>query len=375
MKPLHLEEKNLVVERKPFPHFVGFVPAVGDLKPEWEEAVNNEALWKLHEASFYTQRENALPVEEVPALSAFFSEDWLSRLRVLVENSLNCKLSEKIKINLLRLDGGNSINVHNDSPKCGYETHRVLIYLSNYRDEFKGGELVLFSSRDPQSIEAAYRPRAGMIFGFEASNNSFHAVMPVNVGSRLAVQYYFWHEGNDADIATLLQEVLSTSLKDWNTCESARQVYESLLTDEQLDLPHGDTRLIDHLVETSALLYGFGAQEDVYLAGLVHSVSGTKNFKAHGSLTRAVGHHNQYNQIKRLVELFRDIKDSRDLVQLVLNNSQLGEKVLEIWWANVLSSKIHITFSKQRYREEQEVFNNINCTLPKLRNFLEEIYC
>lgn len=374
MNTLTLGDCESQIQTDPFPHFVTFLPEVRASKSLFEKSLYIDGLWKLHEESFYSQWENSKPVASVDSLHVFCSEAWISEVRQYVEQALQCELCDEYKINLLRLEAGQSINIHNDSPLLGYETHRVLVYLTDLEDDFQGGELVLFRSRDSSSIATAYRPRAGLIFGFEASNTSFHGVMPVTKGSRLALQYYFWHRGNDPQVENILRSFLVKGIEMWEQLDVATFFYRRLCSQKTLQLAHGNNSLIEHLRETAALLHAFGSDESVCLAGLVHSVEGTKNFSANGSLDAILVGYAHSDEVVKMVRLFSNLKDDRDLLNVILTDQIYGDRLLQIWWANVLSSKCHIAFSKQRYREELRVYRNTRSSLVALNNLLDSIY-
>jgi hypothetical protein len=362
------------VSYDPFPHFVGFVTDLSLQKERLNKFFEDEFHWNLRVRSFYSQWENAIPIEKCELLSPFWSKEWLECIRDTVESRLKCNLAPPVKINLIRLTEGQSINIHNDSPKLGFETHRVLVYLADAGPDFSGGELVLFRENHPSCAAAAFHPKAGVVIGFEASNSSYHCVMPITSGNRYAIQYYFWASGNQPEIAEKLISTIQNALSSWNNYEPAKPIVKNLESQMNLDLAHGNSNLLNHLAETSALLFFHGADEPICIAGLVHSVGGTKNFAANGDLTQALSHRSDASEIISLVKCYADITDSEDLIRLMEEDPNKGERVLQIWWANVLSSKAHITFSKKRHDEERRVFLRTQVKLDSMRALLAEIY-
>ncbi len=369
-----LARAETVKIQAPFPHFVGMVPDLLENLNTLQQIQSEKQFWKLHEASFYSQWENSTAVESIPGLQQFCTPETLNFLMMLVERSFDCKLSNIFRVNLLRLEPGQRISVHNDSPQLGYETHRVLIYLSSSIGNFTGGELVLFSDQHGSTAQCAYKPQCGMIFGFEASNTSYHGVMPVLDGCRMAIQYYFWHQGNEPHITQRLNDISKKSIELFPFDNDSKKIQAALRMDNRLAVRHGRGTLVDHLIETSAILNYFGAPKETCLAGLVHSVEGTGNIVVHGSLHDILGGVVSAPEVISLVKNYQAISHGAELKRLLTDAPNIGIEVLRIWWANVISSKRNIAFSKNRHQEEIEVTRLGPTGLSDLDSFIMQIY-
>jgi hypothetical protein len=308
---------DVVTLDDPFPHFVGAVPNLDYLAGDIDRLTSNPSIWKRHDGAFFSQWENSTPVEALEPLCAFSGSEATSHLRAIVAESLDCVLSSTCRVNLLRMAAGQRIAIHNDSPKLGFETHRVLVYLRSGQRDFTGGELLLFSKPSLDGLVRAYNPNAGTIFGFEASNTSYHAVAPVQGGSRLAVQYYFWHEGNSPATATFLRSLIETALDRFPRSGQVWSIAEALRSDPKCAVPHGDRTLADHLIETAAVLHLLGASEQTCVAGLVHSVEGTANFYADGCLQAVLADYRYADEVITIVKAFAQIEHGEGLIRFL----------------------------------------------------------
>ncbi len=176
----------------PFPHACVKEAFDSTISLEILSWLENQAPWSLRIAEFYEQYEFGFADVELPeAIAKIFSHETLQILREKIESIFETKLSTQIDITAHKLITGQRIRIHNDFiPEK--ETHRVLIQLNRGWTEDNGGVLMLFSSKDTNSLHSIFIPEHNTSVIFEISPISFHAVSPINSGYRYTLVLSFY---------------------------------------------------------------------------------------------------------------------------------------------------------------------------------------
>lgn len=76
---------------------------------------------------------------------------------------------------------------HVDKVTYGTFAYTSLVYLSNYKEEFRGGRFIFLDSKQNITVE----PRFGRVSAFTSSSENVHMVEPVNHGTRFALTIPF----------------------------------------------------------------------------------------------------------------------------------------------------------------------------------------
>jgi Rps23 Pro-64 3,4-dihydroxylase Tpa1-like proline 4-hydroxylase len=163
---------------------------------DWLE---KDAPWGLRVADFYEQYEFSLADAQLPeVLFDTFSPSSLAMLREHVASVFGNALAERIDVTAHKLISGQRIRIHNDFIS-GQESHRLLIQLNRGWMDENGGALVLFNSYDPGDVHRILRPVHNSGVLFEISQNSLHAVTPINHGVRFTLVLSFYHATGDGN--------------------------------------------------------------------------------------------------------------------------------------------------------------------------------
>lgn len=185
---------NLLVsqmEIAPFPHFCCssvFETNTESQLYEWFEATEE---WSLTEASFYTQYEFVLSKAEVPEnLRCLINGNTIQTIQTTFKRIFDIKSLDPVSIVAHKLVDGHTIGIHNDYIN-GEETHRLVIHINPNWTTANGGFLMLFNSPKAEDVSKLIQPIHNSAFGFEISDNSFHAVSTIHNSSRYSIVYTF----------------------------------------------------------------------------------------------------------------------------------------------------------------------------------------
>jgi hypothetical protein len=177
---------------EPFPHLLvpGILPV--DQANSVLRWLETQAPWRLRIESFYEQHEFSL-----------LATDLASEAKALVSPPFVCEMRRElgvrfgiegdlalVDIGAHRLTSGQTIRIHHDFLD-GQETHRLLIQLNNGWKVERGGLLMLFADKSPESMKRVVMPSHASGFAFELSPNSYHAVSSIREGERYTLVYSF----------------------------------------------------------------------------------------------------------------------------------------------------------------------------------------
>ncbi len=276
-----LDTKEAHINVKPYKFAAGTLAVGQEMRvlANWLEQTND---WSLHEESFFSQWELSLDACDLPSnLSWVNSRDFIERLKLLVSDWFDTPLASDYHLVAHRLCDGQRICTHTDAPRPGYETHRLAICLSDFKSDSAGGHWCVLSSKNESSISNVIRPMFGSFFSFEATNKSFHAVVPVNGYSRLSIVANLWHPANHPTTIELLNSLIEQATKAneyliYTIGSKLINCYDENRFDK---IEHGIATLKNHLLQTAYLLALWTKDRDLIIAGLAHSVQGTPHYK------------------------------------------------------------------------------------------------
>lgn len=257
------------VSFEPFPYFQA-APVIQKYNcDELFTWLSAEAPWRYHQECFYQQMECDLLTTELTGLaSRLFDPEALAELVAIMEASFGEVLDQRLSVVAHKLLPGYQINIHNDAPDPGMETHRLVLQLNPHGVRPVGGDLVLFRSRSEQDVHATFAPDYNTAVAFALSDRSYHAVTPVETGVRYTVVYSFWTKDSAEEArrrdASLDGEAIKTLVSILQAIGANR-------------VAHSDRTLLDHLLGTCELLRAWGCRQAVCVAGLFHSVYGTES--------------------------------------------------------------------------------------------------
>jgi hypothetical protein len=265
------------VQPDPFPHFVldGFLPdADASAVLAWLE---RQARWLVQERSFYVQYSctNADDLRSGP-LAGLCSAASLNALAAGLGDLFDVELeAANVHVEAHRLDPGQGIGVHNDNPRFGTESVRVVLHFGRVFNNDDGGHLVLLSEPDPAAVCAVICPLHNSAAGFFLSERSYHAVSDVRSGVRYSVVLGFYEKGRaPLDVRIEFGDVLSG-----RGALLAEPGVQSMLAAAEragaVDVDHGRGSLLDHFVDVASVLHRWGCPPRVWRAGLFHSIYGT----------------------------------------------------------------------------------------------------
>jgi hypothetical protein len=232
---------------------------------EWLEACD---LWEVNDGAFYSQESFVVKPDEIGnGLSWVFDPTALIALKERLETAFECRLGSRFRFVAQSLRPGQGIGIHNDSPRSGYETLRLICYVGRGFDDRAGGHLLLLRGGDAKDVEKVVRPLHGTYAAFPLSESSFHAVTDIVSGRRFSFLVSFWHD----------ERCPSHGCK--HRGDDLRSAARSSLVPllEQAGAGHREHSgrdLLRHLLGTLELLIEWGAETPVCLAGLLHSVIG-----------------------------------------------------------------------------------------------------
>jgi hypothetical protein len=270
------------VQADPFPHFVidGLLPdGVASAVLEWLE---RQAGWTVQERSFYVQYSctNADDLRSGP-LAGVCSASSLDALAARLGELFDVELeTANVHVEAHRLVPGQGIGVHNDNPRFGTESVRVVLHFGRVFHDPDGGHLVLLSEPDPAAVCAVICPLHNSAAGFFLSERSYHAVSDVKSGVRYSVVLGFYEKGRAPhDVRIEFGDVLSG--RDALLAEPGVQpMLEAAERAGAVGVDHGQGSLLDHFVDVASVLHRWGCPPRLWRAGLFHSAYGTRSVKA-----------------------------------------------------------------------------------------------
>lgn len=265
----------------PFPHFLlpDFLdPETASNVLDWLE---QSAPWTLQTSNFYIQHGSGKLADCVSGTkaAAVASPIALQIIRKNLERVFGTRLCpDRGGVIAHRLLPGHRIGVHNDCPAHGTETHRFLINLNRGFEDSYGGHLVLLDKDDPSGSTVIVRPLHNSAAAFELSGRSWHCVEEVTGFERYSLIYAFWTL-QSVSAAENCESRAPAPGADPELCRREFQRLVGVLRDLGANtIPHSNRHLIDHLIGTWAILQRWRCDLDVCVAGLFHSVFGTRAF-------------------------------------------------------------------------------------------------
>src|SRR5690606_27130901 len=137
--------------RTPFPHFVAGQPFTPDVAAATYAWLDGRAPWRRHGRYFFDPFGFDVLSEDLPPLiwQGVASPATLRFFRRRVEALFSVSLANVFSIAGHRLVPGQGIGVHNDGPKRGDETHRMVVHLGPTLGDSSGGHLLFFNSPEP----------------------------------------------------------------------------------------------------------------------------------------------------------------------------------------------------------------------------------
>lgn len=317
------------VDRRPFPHLMTAPLLSRDACAGLRTALNDPTAWQAAEDGVHVALKHTGDVETLVRDAKGAEFDLMATTRALAE-SFGAPLSRDVRCGVLRQFVGHEIRVHNDKPKLGRATHRVLLYLDQPGEDYEGGELNFHDAR--QRVVARHAPAAGSVVAFEAGPLSFHSVSPITAGTRTTLQIYFYHVGNSPTRAARLRRVIdeaSSKLSDAQRSRIDACVRE--VVSGRTDLPERLHHLAQMLSRTAALMMGFDLGEAATL-GLLRS------------------------RAARRVEATN------------------GDEELALWWALRLSAQDLGFFSMERWAQDLEMLEQRAPSNAPLTDCLDQLY-
>jgi Rps23 Pro-64 3,4-dihydroxylase Tpa1-like proline 4-hydroxylase len=182
---------EIEVEKQPFPHFTSPNAFCGDTALKIYDWLEHFHIWTLTKTDFYDQYEFNLLIEPIPETFQFLRED--ATIQVFVN-----RLKDVFKLPSFKLVGasvhklvtGQRIAIHNDYIN-EEETHRLVIHFNPKWKQENGGFLMLFNSLNVEDLSKVIEPLNNLVFGFEISKVSHHAVSKIYDFSRYTIVYTF----------------------------------------------------------------------------------------------------------------------------------------------------------------------------------------
>jgi hypothetical protein len=233
----------------------------------------------VQERSFYVQ-DTCVNAESLRAgpLACLCNPSTLHELAGQLGDMFGLDLETKtVHVEAHRLRPGQGIGVHNDNPRFGTESVRLVMHFGGAYEDSDGGHLLLLAAPDPAAITTVVRPLHNSAAGFLLSENSYHAVSNVKAGGRYSVVVGFFEQGRmPMDIRLEFPDLLGqraqllavAGVED--LLSAARHAGAALVE-------HGHSDLLDHFVSVASILWRWGCRPAVWRAGLFHSAYGTRS--------------------------------------------------------------------------------------------------
>lgn len=226
-----------------------------------------EDRWKLHEEWFFSQNEYYWVRREfgrppVGDLSLPIKE-LLYQGKKLFENQFNSVIGKHFTVVGHQMVPGQMVGIHNDSPDLDrgrIENFRLVYYLDRDFSDNKGGHLIIFGSRNISDVLDALRPIFNSAILMQLSDSSFHAINKVKRGKRYSIVVSYWGY-------PILFQSFADQIK-------VRNLLKYIIDSGLEEISHSKTTFAYHLYHTFKILYGWGQDIDICLAGLGHSLLG-----------------------------------------------------------------------------------------------------
>jgi hypothetical protein len=257
----------------PFPHAVServLDDVTANSLLDW---FRDRAPWGLETSSFYIQHgcslDDKCDSEVVDLLCCRDVIEQLSKHVGLVFDTVFD--APKTSVSAHRLIPGHRIGIHNDCPRNGTETHRLIVHLNDDVGEESGGALALFDREDPANSLVVIPPQHNLGVMLEFSTRSWHTVDEVKDGVRYSLLYSLWvsHGGDWA--GETLEGTTSPQLFDDLYARAIALLVSLPFAGEA----HSGGTFAKHLAGTGRILKEWHAEKDVCLAGLFHNILGT----------------------------------------------------------------------------------------------------
>jgi hypothetical protein len=171
-----------------------------------------------------------------------------------------------------KLTTGQFIDVHNDAPSPGLETHRLVLHLGRSSIQGSGGELRIHNSANAADIFRILPPTHNSAIGLCLSHRSYHSVSRMGDWIRYTIIFSFWSQ---APLRSASEIVESLGPPEVAHLAQMTAFLESLGAG---DRGHSDGSLLTHLVHTYLILRSWGESVDLATAGLFHSIYGTAGY-------------------------------------------------------------------------------------------------
>ena len=175
----------------PFRHFSCTEVLSNGLENDLHKWFEQTDAWGLTDMDFYTQFEFSLFDVDLPSnLQTLIAPETVNVVRSKFVELFGLQQLDLAGVTAHKLIDGHKIGVHNDF--IGKEeTHRMVLQINPGWNEEYGGYLMIFSSPDPEDVVKLVQPLNNTAFGFEISNDSYHAVSTVRNYSRYTLVYTF----------------------------------------------------------------------------------------------------------------------------------------------------------------------------------------
>lgn len=306
--------------------------------------------WRTHQDELYQA------LEFGGNLAAIFDsgpgEGVFAAGRQLAER-FGAPLSEEVGFGLHRQVSGQATRVHNDQPLPGHATHRVMFYLNEPGADYEGGALNVHSSRQPDAIFAAYRPRAGTMIAFEASSTSYHSVDAIQRGERVVLVLYFHHVGNCPKRMGRLRD-------HFEGCVAALQDRKAVAArmDEAVRARSGlwtdrEQRLSRTLLRAAALLAELGLSAAAAEALALSSIAPSPGRAANASPAKAP------SPAPAAAPGASPAADSPPVL---------------LWWATRLASRLYTPFTLAKWEQDLAMLRQAPVAHEALRALLDDAY-
>jgi len=187
-----LDASEVETDADPFPYLIAapaLAPAQADAFLHWLEATPD---WHLNDGGFYAAFECDLARRKAPdRIANLFSPAALAALEEQATRMFGLPLVLSGAIAAHRMDVGQGIGVHTDTPRPEEETHRLVIILARNQDAAAGGHFVLLSGRRPASARRFIPLAHNTAIAFPLTEASFHAVTTLRSGCRFSIVFSF----------------------------------------------------------------------------------------------------------------------------------------------------------------------------------------
>jgi hypothetical protein len=243
----------------PYPHFeISDLIGQNDLA-KIHLSLKSSKKWVYHSEYFFSQYEDSSIVFDNNDLLKIFTVQLIEKIISYFEYFFCVSLKrDKYKITSHKIVSGQSIGLHNDAPYDELETHRfIMTFCENYEDSF-GGHFLMFRGNKLSDISKIVRPINGLGIGIPLSEISYHAVNMVNGWERYSIVFSFWEE---------------------NYYQNKHSRIINLKNSGASEFTHSGRNLFTHLFNTFQILQSWGCSAEVSLAGLYHSIYGTRRIE------------------------------------------------------------------------------------------------